>query len=254
VAAPEDEVTWVPVDEDPAFEILVEGTAEAVAVNVETIPEGEKPAAEAERPAEQGAPGPGGPGHDDGNPIQARLSKGQKEHEVSDRARLWAEMRYRERQGQMAQAKAERAERQKERRQRLPRRFSRRLILMAAAAVLLLIGGGVGAYYYLTADAALTAADAWAEFDRDNKAANLKYKGKVVRVTGKVKIVPVGDAKRLYFEGPEDAKWKIEFSLRNDQINDVKSGQEATVRGRFSQRKDPDSDLTMTNCRLLKTD
>ena len=61
-----------------------------------------------------------------------------------------------------------------------------------------------------------------------------------------------GKSTRLAFDPPKDAKWRIEFALRPADLKGIKSGQELVVRGRFAPRKNPDANLTLSNCTLLE--
>jgi hypothetical protein len=60
-----------------------------------------------------------------------------------------------------------------------------------------------------------------------------------------------GKNSALYFEAPqEDPKWGIRINLRPTELKNVKDGQEITVRGRFTARKD--GDVNMSNCSFVK--
>ncbi len=123
--------------------------------------------------------------------------------------------------------------------------------------VLLALGGLGGGGYYLYASMAfreprVQAETVWQEFDGDSNAANTKYKGKFVQVTGRVRIYTQNNRPRLFFEGPQEKPpWGIEVNLRPTQMQEVQDKQQVTVRGRFAQRKDK-GNLTMSNCTLLK--
>src|SRR5262249_13846886 len=119
------------------------------------------------------------------------------------------------------------------------------LKVAAAAAVLLLLGGVVYYAFIMEHDVSLTAEKAWAEFDGNTEAANKKYKGKFVRITGKVKVEKGEAGEKLVLEGSPGAKWGFEITLRPVQRKDVQAEQTLTVRGRFVARKEPDSNVFM---------
>jgi tetratricopeptide (TPR) repeat protein len=188
---------------------------------------------------------------DTGNPILARVAALQRKTEESERARLWAEMRYRERQ---LQSGHEREERQRAVSSEGGKGIGRRAGIVAAAlAILLLVAGG--AYYAIfvkKSEERMTSAHAWEEFARDTPGANQKYKGKFVRMTGPVRKRAEGQATRLFFEAPEDAKWGIEFTLPTAQMTELKDGEEITLRCRFGTRKEPDGNLLLSNCTVVR--
>src|SRR5262249_21860398 len=86
---------------------------------------------------------------------------------------------------------------------------------------------------------------------KDTPAANQKFKGKFVRMTGTVKVFNQGKGNRVFFEAPADLNWGIEVGLRASDLKDIKGGQEITVRCRLGTRKEPDGNLTLSNCTLL---
>lgn len=47
-------------------------------------------------------------------------------------------------------------------------------------------------------------------------------------------------------------KWYILFTLPGADANSLQDGQDITVRGRFTSRKEPDGHLPMSNCSLMK--
>jgi tetratricopeptide (TPR) repeat protein len=188
---------------------------------------------------------------DTGNPILARVAALQRKTEESERARLWAEMRYRERQHQSGH---EREERQRAVSSEGGKGIGHRAGIIAAAVAILLLAAG-GAYYAIfvkKSEERMTSAHAWEEFARDTPGANQKYKGKFVRITGPVRKRAEGQATRLFFEAPEDAKWGIEFTLPTAQMTELKDGEEITLRCRFGTRKEPDGNLLLSNCTVVK--
>jgi tetratricopeptide (TPR) repeat protein len=189
--------------------------------------------------------------NDVGNPILARVAVQQRRTEETERARLWAEMRFRE---HLVQAGHEREGRRLAFSSEGGKGIGRRAgIVAAAVAVLLLVGGG--AYYAIfvkKSEERMTAAHAWEEFAKDTPGANQKYKGKFVRITGPIRKRAEGQATRLFFEAPEDAKWAIEFTLPAAQQTELKEGEEITLRCRFGTRKEPDGNLLLSNCTVLK--
>jgi len=183
------------------------------------------------------------------NPVLARAVANQRHREESERARLWAEMRYRERQDQVSRQQEElRLDVITEGR----RKISRRLGIIAAAALLLIGGGTYCTIHIMKSDQHLTAASAWEEFANDTPGASQKYKGKFVQLTGRVKMRAEGQANHLSFEAPENAKWEIEFTLPAAQAKELKDGQEITIRCRFGTRKESDGNLLLSNCTLQK--
>jgi hypothetical protein len=201
--------------------------------------------APAEQPGEEEAPGPR-----DLGPIHARIVKEQEQREAMERAKMWAEMRHRERLAGIEEQKPE-VKPARETSVRVPS-LKTVLKVFAAAAVLLLIGGGGYYLFFMQHDFKVTALDAWDEYSRDTPAANQKYKGKFVQITGKVKVYSEpGKSTHLFFEGPEGAKWGIEFTLRANDMQEVKDGDEITVRCRFGTRREPDGNLLLSNCTLL---
>jgi hypothetical protein len=182
------------------------------------------------------------------NPFLARLDR-DKQLEMSERARLWAEMRHRERRADMV-SELEESRPEKEARERSP--WVGRILKIAVAAAVL-IGAGGGLFYWLShRDSRITAEEVWQEFANDNQRAGERYKGKFVQVSGKVIVQTTGKSSRLAFEPPKDAKWRIEFALRSNESEGIKSGQELTVRGKFAQRRNPEANLMLSNCNLMK--
>jgi hypothetical protein len=98
----------------------------------------------------------------------------------------------------------------------------------------------------------ITARQVWEEFDRDTHAANQKYKGRTVQITGQVRIVTIQETTRFYLAGPEGARWSIEFVLPSDQKHLVRDGDEVTLRCRFAARKGPDGNLMLSTISLVK--
>jgi hypothetical protein len=188
-------------------------------------------------------------------PIQKRVEREQTNEAAKDRSRLWAEMRHRERQAELSAYIDE-----IETAQRRGGSFDsalwlkRGLILAVAAAVLGLLGfGGYYVYEFLASgDYKVTATDLWEEYARDTTAANKKYKGAWVQITGTFKTNQEGGKAKQYFEAPGGAKWRIEFFLKQAEVKDLKSGQEVSIRGKLSTRKEPDGALAFGNCTLLR--
>ena len=102
-------------------------------------------------------------------------------------------------------------------------------------------------------DFKLTAEEAWKEYDQNTAAANKKYRGKFVQVTGKLHIYKTEKATQFFLEAPsQDAKWSIIFLPHQKDAPSLKDGQDITIRGRFLARKEPDGHLAMSNCTILK--
>jgi hypothetical protein len=126
-------------------------------------------------------------------------------------------------------------------------------ILKLAVAAAILIGAGGGLFYWLShRESRMTAEEVWQEYAKDNARAVEHFKGKFVQVSGKVIVQTDGKSTRLAFDPPKDAKWRIEFLLRSGELQGIKSGQELTVRGRFAPRKNPEANLTLSNCTLVE--
>ncbi len=184
-------------------------------------------------------------------PMEARTIVQQKQEETSERAKLWAEMRFRER----------------VKREKLhvddgsgrggfgfsgPGRLMRRILIVTIAlAIVSALGYGAYALMFANRDTKVEAAEVWKEYEQNNDAANQKYKGKFVLVSGKLKIYTANKTTQLFFEPPQDdAKWQITFNLPKD-MKALKNGQDLIVRGRFMPHK-KDANLSMSNCSLVK--
>jgi hypothetical protein len=200
-----------------------------------------------------------GPPRDEfSGPQRARIEKEQRDGEMSERARLWAELRHRERQSEPAPVRQHKKKEKKEKEK--SESFSidvglllrRMVIVVGVAAVLALIAGGAYFLFFGERDLRLNALETWEEFSKDTAAANQKYKGKFILLTGKVKIFTAGKSNRYFFEAPESSKWGIEISLPAKDLKELKADQEITVRCRFGTRKEPDGNLVLSNCTLLK--
>jgi hypothetical protein len=184
--------------------------------------------------------------------MEARTIRDQKMEHTSERAKLWAELRYRERRAELSdvQQEDEHGGGGSHGRSRLLRRAA--VVLLA----LVLLSSTAFAVYSLAFSnraIRLTAADAWKEYAQNTAEANKKYRGKWVRVTGALKVVTTNKTTQLFFEPPqEDAKWLITFSLKPTEIKDLKPGEEITILGRLNSRKEPDGNLPMSNCSLVK--
>jgi hypothetical protein len=110
---------------------------------------------------------------------------------------------------------------------------------------------GRGLFYYLAhRDLRRTTEEVWQEFPNDNARAIGKYKGKFVRISGKVMVQTDRKSTRPALDSPKDSKWRIEFALRPADLKGVKSGQELVVRGHFAPCKNPDINLTSSNSTL----
>jgi tetratricopeptide (TPR) repeat protein len=183
-------------------------------------------------------------------PHETRAATEVRQAEMAERARLWAEMRARERQGTVVKEieTAKRPERE-------PRNYGPLLGLLLKGTVVLALLGGVGllVYWFMTGEPRVTAAQVWEEYDKDTAAANQKYKGKFVVVTGKVKIVTNQQTARYFLVGSESGKWGLEFVPQQKQQKDaLKDGQEVTLRCRFNLRKEqPDANLLLANVTVV---
>jgi hypothetical protein len=221
---------------------------------VEPPPAEPRPARAKDKTAgeESGTPGPR-----DLGPIHARIVKEQEEREALERSKMWAEMRHRERVAGFKEQKPATKSARKPFVSSAPsssRGLPWGIILkvLGAVAVLALMGGGVYYLFFMQHDIQVTAAEVWDEYSKDTPAANQKYKGKFVRITGKLKVYSApGKTTHYFFETPENAKWGIEFVLQAKDIGQVKDGDELTLRCRFGTRREPDGNLMLSNCALV---
>jgi hypothetical protein len=68
-----------------------------------------------------------------------------------------------------------------------------------------------------------------------------------------MKLYTANKRTQTFFESPDaDAKWYILFTLPGADAKSLQDGQDITVRGRFTSRKEPDGHLPMSNCSLMK--
>ena len=170
--------------------------------------------------------------------------------EMSERARLWAEMRSRERRASLTLEESAETETVRAPRQRNP--YIRKVLGIAAAIVIVVGLGGGGYYWFSHREIKLTSEEVGGEYAKNPKGANDRYANRWVQVSGKVVIQTEGKTTRVGFDGPQGANWHIEFTLPPPQLKDLKSGQEITVRGRFAPRKNPDKNLVLSNGGLVK--
>jgi hypothetical protein len=188
-------------------------------------------------------------------PIESRVLRQEQEEELRERNRLWAEMRAREKQKQMAQQMKEIEDRQR-RHNSIDFGLWLKRALVVGVALAILAGVGFGGYAIYDAvansDYKLTADEAWEEYAKDTKAADQKYKGKFIQLKGKVQQVPGGAANKFMFELHSGATWRIEFILKKDESKDLEAGKEITIRCRFTKRKEPDGNLNLSSISLLK--
>jgi tetratricopeptide (TPR) repeat protein len=196
-------------------------------------------------------PPAGGP-HRAVGPVEQELARTRERMEIEERARKWEDMRARERQkslGYEPSANTSRTVVESSEGSSVPWGM-----LLKVAGVLLVLGAlGAGGYFlfFHNREPRLDAIAVWKEYDMDTAAANLKYKGKFVQVTGKVKEFTSGQAKRFFFQMPGDAKWGVEFNVRVQQAKELKEGQTVTIRGRFNPRKGTETNVVMSNCNLI---
>jgi tetratricopeptide (TPR) repeat protein len=189
------------------------------------------------------------------SPMQARSVRDQKTELTSERAKLWAELRHRERRAEIAGAYEEdEHDGGGSGRSRLLRRTA---VVLLAVVVLSSTAFGVYSLAFANRAIRLTAAEAWQEYAQNTAEANKKYRGKWVRVTGRLKVVTDNKTNnkttQLFFEPPqEDAKWFISIALKPTDAKDLKPGEEIILLGRFNARKEPDGNLPMSNCSLVK--
>jgi tetratricopeptide (TPR) repeat protein len=238
--------------EEIAAEALIDRPVEAPALPGETAPDRAVPPPGAksdgdfllEPRGEADKPQPVGP-------MEARTIVQQKQEETSERAKLWAEMRFRERVKQEKVLGDDGSDGSGFGFSGPGRLVRRILVVTIALAIVSALGYGVYALMFANRDTKVEAAEVWKQYEENNDGANQKYKGKFVRVWGKLKIYTANKSTQLLFEPPQDdAKWHITFSLPKD-MKDLKNGQDLIVRGRFMPRK-KDANLSMSNCSLVK--
>ncbi|HTU18228.1 MAG TPA: tetratricopeptide repeat protein [Gemmataceae bacterium] len=183
-------------------------------------------------------------------PIEARTERDKKQEEASERAKLWAEMRHRERQKDQT---LEEREQESEPRSSGSTRLLRRTLVIVVG--LLLLGSlGYGAYVLIAGgDLKRTAEQVWTEYDQDLNAANKRYRGRFVQVSGKLHIYKDEKTTQFFFESPaEDAKWSIVFLPKPKDAAELKEGQDITIRGKFAPNKKPDKHLVLSNISILQ--
>jgi hypothetical protein len=182
-------------------------------------------------------------------PLEVRTERERQDEKTSERAKMWAEMRYRERKKESQwEEQAEEREWASASSRRLMRRT---IVVILAATFLFAIGVGVYTLFFANRDIKLTAEDVWKEYAQNTAAANKKYKGRFVQVKGTVRIYKTEKNTQFFFRSPEeDAKWGILFDLRDR--DSVKDGEDIIIRGRFTQRKEPDGNLAMSNCSIVQ--
>jgi hypothetical protein len=99
----------------------------------------------------------------------------------------------------------------------------------------------------------IEASQLWDEFDQDTKVANARYKGRFVQVRGKVKMVTFEQTTHTFLAaGPDDARWGIEFLLPRAETEQLKDGDEITLHCLLGTRKQPDGNLNLSKCTLVK--
>ncbi len=160
-------------------------------------------------------------------PTEQHAARAQQRMEAEDRARRWEELRFRERQRSLGIDPKDGTYRPVKTSDDRGAPFGK---LIKVAAVLLVVSALAGAGYFLVfqnRESRLDAVAVWQEFDRDTKGANLKYKGKFVRVTGILKEYSAGQSSRFFFEMPENAKWGIEFTLARRRLSNCKLGRKS---------------------------
>jgi hypothetical protein len=248
--APEDESVFVPL-EDAAVDELTSSTEPAPNDQGTTAPP-DAPTATGMSAAIGLAPEESAPAADGGeepraeprSPMDQRAAKQNYTNDVQERAQRWEQM--------------------KGRTSPRPPRFNDDdevdvegvsmvgLVVKIGLVVLVLGLVGGGSYWlFFTGEPRLKANEVWKEYEADTAAANKKYKGVFVQVTGKVKMFtdPQGN-EHTFFEMPEE-KWGIEITLPRSQMKGVSEGKTITVRGRFAGRAG-DGNLNLSNCTLVK--
>src|SRR5262249_38402815 len=119
------------------------------------------------------------------DPGEARAARQREQAEALERAKVWADMRHREQTQRFTRQKEEAAQPQDARNGLFGSWAVRGFLILVVLGLL----GGAAYYFFLSArDFKLTAQGAWEEYSADTAAANRKYAGKFVQVTGKVDV------------------------------------------------------------------
>lgn len=109
---------------------------------------------------------------------------------------------------------------------------------------LVLIGGAIGFYLYnkpvesldhKKPDVVTTADEILADYESDEQAANAKYLGKVVEVSGKVSEVSTeGEKNKVIFETSNPISLVITELDEGNSVEGIEPGEHATVKGMCS--------------------
>ena len=123
-----------------------------------------------------------------------------------------------------------------------------------AILMMLMVSGGVYACFTLTGqEPKLDALTVWKEYAADSTTAAQSYKGRFVKVTGKVKLYRARGEVRTFFAAPDGTTWGIQFLLPAAEVKQLEDGAKVTIRGRFATREGRDlkGNLPMSNASLV---
>jgi tetratricopeptide (TPR) repeat protein len=237
----------------------IEEAVEDYEGDVELIPDEPAPPTEgepatAEDPAEtppisNDATSKGDKGEKPHGPIEARAAKIRRDAEMQERAARWALMR--ERFNKEDTEKQQKKRKETKESKTVGSKSNKRLVLAIVGVVVLLLGGGAAIFFVLNRETKVTADEVYAEFSKNNAAANERFKGKFIQIRGKLTTFTTEKkVEQLIFEGGGDVKWHIVVP-GGPQTKELKAGQEVTIRGRLMPRKE-DADLQIGNCTIVK--
>jgi hypothetical protein len=132
-------------------------------------------------------------------------------------------------------------------------------IILFILVALALIGGGVGFYLYnkpveslarKKADVTVTADQLISEYEQDEKAADQKYLGKVVEVTGKITdVTEEQGTQKVSLETANPLSAVICEMEGKMPVTDSKSGDQVTIKGMCSGYL---NDVQLVQCTLVK--
>jgi hypothetical protein len=98
----------------------------------------------------------------------------------------------------------------------------------------------------------LTAADLWEEFQKDNQAANAKFGGQYVQLSGKVRSVITDPRSALILETSSEPNGVECVFASKDEISSTKPGSQITIQGECHGRTKSDENLLLMICHLRK--
>ncbi len=101
--------------------------------------------------------------------------------------------------------------------------------------------------------ATISSKDFSKEYLNDNKSANVKFAGKLIRLKGKIKEVVTDKNPRIVLESTEDAKWTVECLFAHpSELAGVSADQEVLIMGECELRADSDKNVQLFCCKLAR--